>query len=60
MVGVMRLVLPAVLLLALAMPATAQPWASEAQRAAGRQALAAAQAGRFADAASLAQGADPL
>ena len=47
-------------LLCLAVPAEAQPWASPAARAAGRQALAAAQAGRFSDAESLAQSADPL
>lgn len=48
------------LLLVLATPAAAQPWASDAARAAGRQALAAAQAGRFAEADALAQSADPL
>lgn len=40
--------------------ASAQPWASEPQRNAGRQALAAAQAGRFAEAETLAATADPI
>ena len=61
----MRRALPILLAIFLALPlsslpATAQPWASEAQRAAGRQALAAAQANRFADAESLAASADPV
>jgi soluble lytic murein transglycosylase len=60
-----RLLLPALLGLALAAPALprpalAQPWATEPARAAGRQALAAAQAGRYAEAATLAQAADPM
>ncbi len=42
------------------LPAAAQPWASEAQRAAGRAALAAASAGRHAEAESFAAAADPL
>ena len=41
-------------------PAAAQPWAAEAQRAAGRQALAAAAAGRLIEADALAAAADPL
>lgn len=61
----MRRALPILLAIFLALPlsplpATAQPWASEAQRNAGRQALAAAQANRFADAESLAASADPV
>ncbi len=61
MVGAMRRMLPAILLMSLACgPVAAQPWASEPARAAGRQALAAAQAGRFPDAQALAQAADPL
>ncbi len=48
------------LLLSLSTPALAQPWASQAQRAAGRQALAAAQANRFPEAEALAQAADPM
>ena len=40
--------------------ATAQPWASDGQRAAGRLALAAADAQRWEEAASLAAAADPL
>ena len=47
-------------LLALPLPALAQPWAPEGARAAGRQALAAASAGRFAEAESFATAADPL
>jgi soluble lytic murein transglycosylase len=47
-------------LLALPLPALAQPWAPEGARAAGRQALAAAGAGRFAEAESFATAADPL
>jgi soluble lytic murein transglycosylase len=47
-------------LLALPLPALAQPWAPEGARAAGRQALAAANAGRFAEAESFAAAADPL
>ena len=54
---ILRLALLPVLL---AGPAAAQPWASEPQRAAGRQALAAAQANRFAEAEALAASADPL
>lgn len=61
----MRRALPILLAILLALPlsplpATAQPWASEAQRNAGRQALAAAQANRFADAEALAASADPV
>jgi len=48
------------LLLALAPPAAAQPWASAPERAAGRTALAAANAGRLAEAESLAASADPM
>lgn len=44
----------------LAPPASAQPWASESERLAGRQALAAAKAGRWLEADSLALAADPL
>ncbi|MGG5818691.1 transglycosylase SLT domain-containing protein [Falsiroseomonas sp. HW251] len=55
-----KLRLVALLLLSLATPAAAQPWASRAEREAGRQALAAAQANRFADAEALAAGADPM
>ncbi len=47
-------------LLLLGTPLAAQPWASDAARAAGRQALAAAQAGRFPEAEALARNADPL
>ena len=65
MLGPMRRALPILLAIFVALPlsslpATAQPWASEAQRAAGRQALAAAQANRFTDAESLAASADPV
>lgn len=61
----MRRALPILLAIFLALPlsslpARAQPWASEAQRAAGRQALAAAQANRFADAEALAASANPV
>ncbi len=50
------------LLALLALPATAsaQPWAPEPARAAGRQALAAASAGRWGEAESFATAADPL
>jgi soluble lytic murein transglycosylase len=52
---------PLLLLLAiLAGPAQAQPWATDAARNAGRQALAAAQAGRFLEAETLAQNADAM
>jgi soluble lytic murein transglycosylase len=52
--------LPALLLLlTLAGPAAAQPWASPPERAAGRAALAAANAGRLAEAEALAVSADP-
>jgi soluble lytic murein transglycosylase len=54
-----RLLLP-LILLAITPPAQAQPWAGEAARLAGRQALAAAQQNRFPEADSLAQAADPL
>lgn len=56
----MRRTLLALLLLPLAVPAAAQPWAGEPARSAGRQALAAAQANRFAEAESLAAAADPV
>lgn len=56
----MRGFLALLLLLALAAPAAAQPWASPAERAAGRAALAAANAGRLAEAEALAAGADPI
>ncbi|MFN6954779.1 MAG: lytic transglycosylase domain-containing protein, partial [Acetobacteraceae bacterium] len=56
----MRAFLALPLLLALALPAAAQPWASPAERAAGRAALAAANAGRLAEAEALAAGADPV
>jgi soluble lytic murein transglycosylase len=46
--------------LLLAGPALAQPWATEGQRQAGRQALEAARQGRFAEADALAGTADPL
>jgi soluble lytic murein transglycosylase len=48
------------LLLGLSWPAAAQPWASESARAAGRGAIAAANAGRWPDAQALAVAADPL
>jgi len=57
--GVFRLAVLACHLL-LAGPALAQPWASEAQRQAGRQALDAARQNRFAEADALAAAADPL
>ena len=47
-------------LLALPLPALAQPWASEGARVAGRQALTAAATQRFAEAETLATAADPL
>ena len=47
-------------LLALPLPAAAQPWAPEGARAAGRLALAAASAGRWGEADSFAAAADPL
>jgi soluble lytic murein transglycosylase len=47
-------------LLALPLPALSQPWANDGQRAAGRAALAAASAGRHAEAESFAAAADPL
>lgn len=53
-----RLLVIASLLLPL--PLAAQPWAPEGARAAGRQALAAAAAGRWAEAESFAAAADPL
>jgi soluble lytic murein transglycosylase len=56
----MRALLAVPLLLALAAPASAQPWASPAERAAGRAALAAANAGRMAEAETLAAAADPI
>jgi soluble lytic murein transglycosylase len=60
MLGLMRRILLSILLISLALPAAAQPWASDGARSAGRQAVAAAQAGRFADAEALAQSADPV
>ncbi|PWS36843.1 transglycosylase [Falsiroseomonas bella] len=56
----MRRTLLAILLISLALPAAAQPWAPEAARNAGRQALAAAQAGRYDEAEALARTADPV
>lgn len=53
-----RLLILAALLFPL--PAAAQPWAPEGARAAGRQALAAASAGRWAESESFATAADPL
>lgn len=47
-------------LLALPLPAAAQPWAPEGARAAGRQALTAAGAGRWGESESFAAAADPL
>jgi soluble lytic murein transglycosylase len=55
-----RALLLAPLLFSLALPAAAQPWASESARAAGRGAIAAANAGRWPDAQALAVSADPL
>lgn len=55
-----RALLMAPLLFGLALPAAAQPWANESARAAGRAALAAANAGRWPDAQALAVNADPL
>ncbi len=55
-----RVLTPLTALLLLASPAQAQPWTSEAARTAGRQALAAAQAARFPEAAAFALAADPL
>lgn len=46
--------------LALPLPAMAQPWASEGARAAGRQAIAAAGSGRWGEAESYVGAADPL
>jgi soluble lytic murein transglycosylase len=46
--------------LLLAAPATAQPWATESERLAGRQALAAAARGRWLEADSVSLAADPL
>ncbi|WP_431284488.1 lytic transglycosylase domain-containing protein [Humitalea sp. 24SJ18S-53] len=48
------------LLLASPAPVLAQPWATEAQRAAGRQAMAASVGGRTAEADGFATNADPL
>lgn len=56
----LRPVLLAALLFGAALPASAQPWASEASRTAGRAALAAANAGRWPDAQALSVNADPL
>ncbi|MCG7363892.1 lytic transglycosylase domain-containing protein [Roseomonas sp. ACRSG] len=55
-----RALLLAPLLFGLALPAAAQPWANEGARAAGRSAIAAANAGRWPDAEALAVSADPL
>ncbi|MBI0536566.1 lytic transglycosylase domain-containing protein [Roseomonas sp. KE2513] len=52
--------LAALLLLSLAMPVSAQPWAGEVQRNAGRTALALANSGRYAAAEAAAAQADPL
>lgn len=46
--------------LSIVTPSLAQPWASESQRSAGRQALAALGANRQPEAEALAQAADPL
>ncbi|WP_439597647.1 transglycosylase SLT domain-containing protein [Falsiroseomonas sp.] len=48
------------LLLTLALPAQAQPWASDSARAAGRQALEAVRQNRFLEADSLSLAADPV
>jgi soluble lytic murein transglycosylase len=56
----MHAVLALILLLALAVPAAAQPWASPAERTAGRAALVAAGAGRLPEAEALAVAADPV
>ncbi len=48
------------LLLALATPVSAQPWADESTRAAGRQALEALRQNRFLEADSLSLAADPV
>ena len=56
----MQRILALLPLLLLALPVHAQPWASEAQRAAGRMAIAASNAGRWAEADSFAAVADPL
>ena len=56
----LRPALLAALLLGAAVPASAQPWASDSSRSAGRAALAAANAGRWPDAQALSTGADPL
>ncbi len=53
-----RLLIAAALLLPL--PVAAQPWAPDGARAAGRQAIAAASAGRWGEAESFAAAADPL
>jgi soluble lytic murein transglycosylase len=58
LVGLVLLLVPSAL--TLSAPALAQPWASQAQRNAGRQALAAAQANRFPEAEAAAQAADPM
>jgi soluble lytic murein transglycosylase len=55
-----RALLLAPLLFGMALPAAAQPWASESARAAGRAAMAAANAGRWPDVQALAVTADPL
>lgn len=54
------LTLPLLPILLAAPSASAQPWADEGMRVAGRQALAAAQQGRFLEADSVALAADPL
>jgi soluble lytic murein transglycosylase len=56
----MRRTLLPILLISLALPAAAQPWAPEGARNAGRQALAAIQAGRYDEAEALARSADPV
>lgn len=56
----MRFAFALLVLLGAAAPSAAQPWATPAERAAGRAALAAANAGRLAEAERLAEAADPL
>lgn len=58
----MQRLLPALILpgLILMQPAAAQPWASEGARIAGRQAVAAANSGRWGEAQSYLSAADPL
>lgn len=56
----MRFTLPLLAFLALPATVAAQPWAPEPARAAGRQAIAAANTNRWAEADSFAAAADPL